>query len=57
MASSGNVTAEVIMESIRTQERVKEGDGFRVDEAQLTGRSGFQPTVEPPAWKAVIIKI
>jgi hypothetical protein len=30
VASSGNVTDEVIMEYIRTQERRKEDDDFRV---------------------------
>jgi putative transposase len=33
VASSGNVTDEVIMEYIRTQEMAKEDDDFRVDEA------------------------
>ncbi len=33
VASSGNVTDEVIMEYIRTQEMTKEDDDFRVDEA------------------------
>lgn len=33
VASSGNVTDEVIMEYIRTQEMFKEDDDFRVDDA------------------------
>ncbi len=33
VASSGNVTDEVIMESIRTQERAKGDDDFRVDDS------------------------
>jgi hypothetical protein len=33
VASSGNVTDEVIMEYIRTQDMAKEDDDFRVDEA------------------------
>ena len=33
VASSGTVTDEVIMESIRTQEMPKEDDDFRVDDA------------------------
>ena len=32
MASFGNVTDEVIMEFLRTQEVTKEDDDFRVDE-------------------------
>lgn len=33
VASSGNVTDEVIMEYIRTQELTKDDDDFRVDDA------------------------
>ena len=33
VASSGNVTDEVIMEYIRTQEMSKDDDDFRVDES------------------------
>ena len=33
VASSGNVTDEVIMEYIRTQEQAKGDDDFRVDES------------------------
>jgi putative transposase len=33
VASSGNVTDEVIMESIRTQEQSKDDDEFQVDES------------------------
>jgi putative transposase len=33
VASSGNVTDEVIMESIHTQETTKDDDDFRVDDA------------------------
>jgi hypothetical protein len=33
VASSGDVTDEVIMESIRTQEMPQEDDDFRVDDA------------------------
>src|SRR3954467_3837537 len=56
VASSGNVTDEVIMEYIRTQEMAKGDDEFRVDEGEITGQSGFQPTVEPTAWKAVFVQ-
>jgi putative transposase len=33
VASSGNVTDEVIIESIRTQQILREDDDFRVDES------------------------
>ena len=46
VASSGNVTDEVIMEYIRTQERAKDDDDFRVTTNQVDRKSGFQPTVD-----------
>src|SRR4051794_23288068 len=44
------------MEYIRTQEQAKGDDEFRVEESELAGRSGFQPTAESTAFQAVVIQ-
>ena len=56
MASSGNATDEVITEYIRAQEQARADDDFRVEEQELTEKSGFQPTAEPTAFQAVVVQ-
>lgn len=49
VASSGNVTDEIIMEDIQTQARARSDDDFRVEESRLPRSRAFSRLPNPPA--------
>ena len=53
VASSGNITDEMIMEYIESQDIAKENEEFKVEDPW----SGFQPTFEPTSFQPVAFSL